>query len=511
MLGRVMLDATAGISSPDVSARLARAVLGAEAVGDLEIDAAMQEALQARQNEMEAALVLPELTAPLDDVRGTTIRKLNISFRPEALPSEKVLAVSFTFDQVFSLPMWFLFAHYHEGRTWPRWMKTMHERDHQEIRSDGKRIDGRFEWFDHVRVLDPQLDATDLRDLPATFDLEMNGERWRPGGSISSYANGPTVPHLEQTMEVPSLSNLVEKQATFAVALLGREKGSQDPVAFEENDLDVRIVGMAGDREITLFRSAHSPVERAVLRGTFLQNRKSLIEREAILSLYPRPHELAVEDRTSRRQAAYALMERPEEELSPEERRVAGLLHYGRAKLGMFRVFGSPPPPGVAREQLHRSALAECAAVCRLLGPLASEDPHIEDVGMTFWAASSLAHYYLKGGAADEALSYAEVAVDFIQDAALRDPEEPEYQRWRASGVACLAEAQAVGGDFAAAMASLDASIEILRSLRKVLSTPGRCRDLREAVESAVRVSERWAAASPTERQRWVGMLKALE
>ena len=157
------------------------------------------------------------------------------------------------------------------------------------------------------------------------------------------------------------------------------------------------------------------------------------------------PHELAVEDRTSRRQAAYALMERPEEELSPEERRVAGLLHYGRAKLGMFRVFGSPPPPGVAREQLHRSALAECAAVCRLLGPLASEDPHIEDVGMTFWAASSLAHYYLKGGAADEALSYAEVAVDFIQDAALRDPEEPEYQRWRASGVACLAEAQAVG------------------------------------------------------------------
>lgn len=52
-----MLDATPGISSPDVSTRLARAVLGAEAVGDMEIDAAMQEALQARQNEMEAALV----------------------------------------------------------------------------------------------------------------------------------------------------------------------------------------------------------------------------------------------------------------------------------------------------------------------------------------------------------------------------------------------------------------------------------------------------------------------
>src|SRR5687767_1486338 len=56
LLGRVMLDARiAGISSPDVSARIAWAVLGAEAVDDMEIDAAIQEALQARQDEMEAA------------------------------------------------------------------------------------------------------------------------------------------------------------------------------------------------------------------------------------------------------------------------------------------------------------------------------------------------------------------------------------------------------------------------------------------------------------------------
>ncbi len=287
LLGRVMLDATPGISSPDVSARLARAVLGAEAVGDMEIDAAMQEALQARQNEMEAALVLPELAAKLDDVRGVPIRKLEISFRQEALPSGKVLAVSFTFDELFSQPMWFLFAHYRDGQTWARWMKMMRERDHQEIRSDGKRIDGRFEWFDHVRVLEPHLDGTDLRDLPATFDVELRGERWRPGGSIANYAGGPTVPHLEQTMEVPSLAKLVEKRASFAVALLGHEEGSQEAVALEENDLDVRIVGTAGDRAITLYQSTHGPVERAVLRGTFLQNRKSPIEREAILGLYP--------------------------------------------------------------------------------------------------------------------------------------------------------------------------------------------------------------------------------
>jgi hypothetical protein len=511
LLGRVMLDATAGISSPDVSARLARAVLGAEIVGDMEIDAAMQEALQARQNEMEAALVLPELAATqLDAVREAPIRKLEISFCHEALASDKVLAVSFTFDTLFSQPMWFLFAHYREGTTWPLWMKTMHERDHQEIRSDGKRIDGRFEWFDHVRVLDPQFDGTDLRDLPATFVLELSGERWQPGRSIASYAGGPTVPHLEQTMEAPSLAKLVEKGASFAVVLLGREEGSQEAVVLEENDLDVQIIGTAGDRAITLFRSAHTPLERAVLRGTFLQNRKSAIEREAILGLYARPRVLASEERTRRRRVAFALLDKPEEELSPEERRIVGRQHYGQAKLGMFRVFGSAPPPGPAREQLHRSALGECMAVCRVLRPLAAEDQRIDDVGMTFWAAGSLARYYLKGGAADRALPYAEAAVDFVQEAALKDPEEPEYQRWCASGMARLAEAQAAIGDHAAATASLDASIEILWALHQALPMAGRRRDLRDAVESAVKVSEQWPTVSSTEHQRWVELLNTL-
>lgn len=506
LLGRVMLDATAGISSPDVAARLSRAVLGAEVVGDMEIDAAMQEALQARQNELEAALVLPELATELDAVGEAPIRKLEISFRPEALPSGKVLAVSLTFDQLFSQPMWFLFAHYRERQTWPPWME-MDERDHREIRSDGKRIDGRFEWFDHVRVLEAQIDGTDLRDLPATFDLELSGERWRPGGSISTYAGGPGVPRLEQTMEVPPLAKLVEKGASFAASLLGREKGSEEAVELEENDLDVRVVGTAGDRAITLFASAHAPLERTILRGAFLQKRTSPIEREAILGLYERPRELAAVERKRRREAAYALLDKPEEELSPEERRVVGRLRYGDAKLGMFRVFGSAPPPGPAREKLHRSALGECMAVCRILGPLATEDPRIDDVGMTFWAVGSLAHYYLEAGAAERALPFAQDAVSLVEEAALKDPGETEYQRWRASGLTRLAEAQAATGDHAAAMASLDASIEVLRELHRALPTAGRYSDLRDAVESAVKLSEGWPTESSAERRRWIELL----
>jgi hypothetical protein len=311
-------------------------------------------------------------------------------------------------------------------------------------------------------------------------------------------------------MEVPSLDKLVEKDAKFAVTLLGAEDGSQETVPLEENDLDVRVIGTVGDLSVTLFRSAHGPVERAVLHGAFLQNRKSAIEREAILGFYPRLEALAAEERTRRKQAAFALLDKPEEELSPEERRVVGVLRYGQAGLGMFRVFNSAPPPGPVREQLHRSALSECLAVCRVLSPLVAEDPCFDDVGRAFWAASNLANYYLKCGVADQAVSYAEAAVDLVQKAALKDTDEPEYERWLARGMARLAEAQAAAGDHAAAMASLNTSVEILRALFQALPMAGRRRDLREAVESAVKVSESWATGSSTLRQRWVELSNAL-
>jgi hypothetical protein len=149
-------------------------------------------------------------------------------------------------------------------------------------------------------------------------------------------------------------------------------------------------------------------------------------------------------------------------------------------------------------------------AVCRILGPLAAEDPRIDDVGMTFWAASNLAHYYMKAGAAGRALPYAKAAVDLVHTAALKDPDEPEYQRWRASGMARLGEAQAAAGDHVTAMASLDAPIEILRALHQALLTTGRRNDLRDAVEAAVKVSESWGAVSSTERQRWVELSNTL-
>jgi hypothetical protein len=503
--GKVMLDATAGIDSPDVEARVARAVLGQGSVGDTEIDAAFQESLQIRQEQLEAALVLPELAQKLTPVREIPIRKIQLSFRQEALPRGMALAVSLEFDRLFSQPMWFLFAHYREGHTWPTVM-PFEELDHTDVRPDGKRVDGRFQWFDRVTPLKAQLDGTELRDLAATFDLELSGESWTPGGAISSYEGGPTVPHLAQKLEIPALATLVAKQARFNASLIAPDSGAGPPVVAEENDLDIQIVAIYESGEcVTLYRSAHTPLERALLKGAYLSGRATNVEREAVLGLYTPAAELASTEYQDRRRAEHALLEKPEEQLSPDERRVVARLRHGEAVLQMFRVFGSAPPPGPARQKLHQAAIGECRAVWRLLEPLTSARTDFDEVGMSYWAASSLAHYYAKGGAPDRALAYAEAALSLVRRAAAEDREEPEYRRWIASALERVAGAQAELRDRDAAMGSLTEGVETLRALCDELPNAGRRRDLQKSVAAAIQATEKWGVETP---QGWRAMLE---
>ena len=249
LAGKVWVDAMPGLDSPDVQARLARAVLGEKSVDDKQLDQALQAALQARQNELEAANVLPELAKKLKSIRKLPIRKLEISLQHDALPRDRVLAVGLEFDTLFSQPMWFLFAHYREGSTWPAWMK-FEELGHSQLRSDGKRIDGRSQWFDRSETMTEQIDGTDLRDQPATFNFELSGKPFQPGGSISSYDSGPSVPHLAQRLEIPSLDDLIKKKAEFTVNLLGQTQGDAQAVPLEENDYDIQMTARyeSGDR-----------------------------------------------------------------------------------------------------------------------------------------------------------------------------------------------------------------------------------------------------------------------
>ena len=319
-------------------------------------------------------------------------------------------------------------------------------------------------------------------------------------------------PHLAQRLEIPALARLTEKSATFSASLVGQDSAAEQVVVPEENDLDIRVTAAYESGEhLTLFRSAHCSVERAILKGAYLVERTTQIERETILGLYPRTAELAAAERLERRRAAHALLEKPDEELSPEERRIAAVLRYAQAKLDVFRVFASAPPPGPARDMLHAAAIQECQAVCRLLEPLIAADPQIDEVGMAYWATSNLAHYYEAGRAPDRSLPYAEAALSLVRDAAAKVQDEPEYRRWMASALERLARAQASSGDHARGMTSLAESIDILHRLYEELPNTGRRQDLQDALAAAIDPSEKWEGCDAATRQRWVAMASELK
>jgi hypothetical protein len=351
---------------------------------------------------------LPKLAKRLEALRDQPIRKLRMTFQQAALPTGDILAVNLTAGPHLSQPMRFLFAHYREGRTWPAWLQ-LDEPKRDEVRGDGKRVVGRFQSQERATPLAEELDETDLRDLPAAFTLNLS--------------NG-----------LPSLSALVAKGASFDVAILHEQQGTEERSVAKANDLDLRVTALYdAEAQATLFRSHHRPLERQLLEGAYLSSHRSEIEREAILGLHPRWTELANTEAQQRREAAQALLGAPEAALSPDERRVVATLRHGEALRLVSRAFGMAPPPAAARRKLYASAIETCEAVVRLLAPLVAETPRFHDVGMAYWAASNLALFHETAREPDQARQHGEAALRLVEEAAARVPDEPEFGRWAAS------------------------------------------------------------------------------
>jgi hypothetical protein len=113
------------------------------------------------------------------------------------------------------------------------------------------------------------------------------------------------MPHLAQRMEIPSLSILIKNKPEFGLSFITEDPNDESVVVAEENDFDVRVIAEYGSgQRVTLYRSAHSPLERDIINGEFLRNRATQIEREAILGLYPRSAELASAEHLERRRIA---------------------------------------------------------------------------------------------------------------------------------------------------------------------------------------------------------------
>jgi hypothetical protein len=337
----------------------------------------------------------PELAKKLDAIRDKPIRKLRVAFRQSALPAGALLDVSLTAGP--SQAVRFLFAHYREGRTWPSGLQ-LHEPKRDEVRGDGKRVVGRFQSSGETTPLAEVLDETELRDLPATFTVDVS---------------------------LPSLSALIANGASFDVKVLAEQ---------ETEELDLRVTALYGAKaQATLFRSHHRPLERQLLEDTKLSSHRSTLEREALLGLDPRCAELDDAEARQRLERAQALLGAPEADLSPDERRIVATLRHGEAMQLVTRAFGSAPPPPAERRKLYAAAIETCEAVLRLLTPLVAENPRFHDVGMAYWAASNLALFHETAREPEKARQHGEAAVRLVEDAAARNPDEPEFARWVAS------------------------------------------------------------------------------
>lgn len=129
-----------------------------------------------------------------------------------------------------------------------------------------------------------------------------------------------------------------------------------------------------------------------------------------------------------------------------------------------------------------------------------------DELGMAYWAASTLTHYYQAGGAADRACAYGEAAVALVSDAAIKVSDEPEYRRWKAAALDRLAQAQASSGDNTAASANMAASIDTLNTLYEELPNNGRRSDLTKAIAAALQWHDTRGVGTPQVRERWAAL-----
>lgn len=505
--GLVCLDATKGIDAPTVTTRLLRSILGNKKISDAKIDLAFKKEMQEKEEEAEAMLQMPELAKKVAALADDPILELTISFNRHALPAGKILAVSFEFDRLFSQPMWFLFAHFAEGRTWPGWMKRTIELDHYDIPDDGMRMDGRFEWYDHVSVLECGGDGTDLRSLPASFSVKLDGKAWRPSGGMQTYAGGPSLIHMQQEMQIPGIQTLIKKDAQFYVSLLDIQTEQQEPVVQDENDLNVKILTTIQDKTVTLFNSSHDTIERSVLKGDFLSGIKTAIKREAVLGFYPKSKEINNKIYDEKRVEAHQLLNKSIDALSVVERRTAGALTYDIAKLEIFRCYNSAPPRGKARDELYERALQSCWKVCLLLGPIAQKDPRVEDVGMVFWANSNIAEFFRKLGDKENARKYSDMVTGFMSDIVKLDNTEPAYKRWLASAQVRYARILGDAQDLPGAMDLLVAAISSYNKMYEEVKNKARKDNLRENITEALKISAEWKKYRK-QRAAWESLLQ---
>jgi hypothetical protein len=383
-------------------------------------------------------------------------------------------------DALFHGAMSFYIARYQEGRTWPDGFDLEEPPYTEFFLSDRPRLDVQFRWFDRVERLQPQLDGTDLKDLPVTFMLEFDGGEFKPKGEFN----------LAQTFEIPNLEEMEKQGSRFRlIAHDPAQKQAREIAA--DTDLNIRLSGGAGDGGLCLYASRTTPAQRIILGSEFLGHVKSPIRRTVLLQEYAR-----AAPREDRRPEILAALEKGEFE-SEEQRRLGAQFRHSEAILARFRA-------------LHRDAYVKFQEAAELMQPLVLEQkPSLPDATLMYRACRAMVEVWLRQQSYPQAAQIGETLGSIARAIRDSDAENPDFQRIWADAVRLNAGIHARLGDEQRAAGELRENVDTLLRLSAALPSQARRIAYLAALTDAVQSAADWKIEKAVPVKQWKDTLAA--
>jgi hypothetical protein len=465
----VGFDASEGLEHEAVRLRLVRAVCGEGSVNDgILLDAANRLLVANREIALRADAELPAVAAQMAPVSRLPIRNVTLAIRPETLPEDPkwILELQLELDTLSKGRMSFYVARYREGRTWPEELGFREPPFTKFFLTGRPRLDVQFKWFERVIPLGVEVDGTDLKTLPATFTLELDGATFKPRGDLN----------LPQTFEIPSLDALEKQHSQFR--LIAHDTEAKQAREIEpDTDIDLTLTAAAGEGNVCLYASHTTPLQRVVLRSEYMIHVEHAIRRTALLRRYA-----GVPAYQDLRPEIAAALEKGELE-SDEQRRLAAQLRFSEAIQARFKT-------------LHRDAYEKFLKTAELLRPLVMERrPTLADATLMYRACRASVETWLRQESFPQAGQMGETLGSVAQSIVGSDPANPDFQRMWSDAVLLNARIHAKLGEMQRAGAELREGVEARRALYAALPSAERRIDYLQALSEAMKNAANWGLA----------------
>lgn len=482
----VAFDATHGVDRESVCRRLVQAACGEENVdGALLLGEAEREYLADKEMRDCLQEKLPAMDKIIVSLTAQPIRKIDLVIHPETLPEDPatILELQLVLDTLFHGTMSFFIAQYREGLTWPSGFDFKEPEYTEFFLKNRPRLDVQFLWFDCVRRLQPVIDGTDLRTLPARFILEFDGSKFNPTGDLN----------LLQDFEIPCLDTLVQQQSYFKLITHNPSTTRKSEIS-EYTDVRIHLRAQVEKTQIQLYSSARTREERVILAADYIRAIPSLILREVYFwSLRDKDITHSLGD--LRKKVTETLTKRQFN--SETERRLAARLQYSQGQLKRFR-------------NLFRDAYEMFSDVVNILEPLFKDQTASrDDAYLIYESCRYLVDTWMRQEKFKEALQVAGILKTVARHIRTLNPLDSDYERIWADCALVSAETYAELGKFDHSMAELVEYVNTLEQVYKRLRSPATLSAWLQALRSSIHLAREWKLRNASQLTTWEASLKA--